>query len=391
MSKDNESVKDTNITWDELERQQKLIKRIPNKAIKTKDPSDIVYSHADYAQDLYNLIEDSTSDLKFPLVGDVTEGRVVSINVDTAIIDINYRESAYLNLNRESKKYLEYIKPGNDIKVKILSDADNKGYIMASFTEAALKVKEDEIKESIGKSIAFNAKVEQLITTGGYILDVDDIKVFMPGSLAGVNKLYDFESMIGKEIYVMPVNYDERRGTIVVSHRKYLHTLIPNTVKKLKENIKDKIEGFVTGTTNYGVFCEFNDCLTGMIHVTDLETEMKDRHRQGNIKPGDDIKFYIKEIVNPKKIILTQKIKKDPWADIDERYKVPCVTKGKVMGVKDYGAFIELEEGIVGLLHHSQYDDRNLKAGQSADIIVNRIDKSTKKVFLSLKEESINI
>ena len=218
------------------------------------------------------------------------------------------------------------------------------------------------------------------------MVNVNGIKCFMAGSLAGMNKLYDFKSILGKTIYVVPINYSSEKGTIVVSHRQYLQKLIPNKIEELRENINEVYTGFVTGTTKFGVFCEFEECLTGMIHSSDLNNEFKELHTGNGIKPGDEVEFYIKEIVHEKKIILTQNPSSDPWRNIDEKYKVPSVVQGKINAVKEYGAFIELEKGIIGLRHCSEYKNKIIVEGETTDIKINKIDKSTKKIFLALAD-----
>jgi ribosomal protein S1 len=144
------------------------------------------------------------------------------------------------------------------------------------------------------------------------------------------------------------------------------------------------IQGTVTGTTKYGVFCEFYDCLTGMILIGDLTEDWQRRHEDGHIKPGDEIEFFNKEIVNPKKIILTQVLKYDPWSDITEMYTVPCETEGIITSIKEYGAFIKIDDEIVGLLHQSEFEDKEFEEGAIVKVKITRIDKPTKKVFLKL-------
>ena len=286
-------------------------------------------------------------------------------------------------MRKEDAKYTEYITVGNKIQVKVINDPELKGYINASFTSAANKLKEMEIKDSIGDdSTAYEAKLLELVS-GGYIVKIDDIEAFMPGSLAGVNKIFNFEALIGQTLPVMAVNYDDIRNTVVVSHRKYLHTLIPTTIENLKENLQESITGFVTGCAEYGVFCEFNGCLTGMIHVSDLDDDMKAAHAGRNLKPGTEINFFVKEIVSNKKIILSQSLKVDPWADIQERYSVPCRVVGKITSLKDYGAFIKIEDSVVGLLHESEYE-HELTEGDDIHVNITRIDKGSKKIFLTL-------
>lgn len=318
-----------------------------------------------------------------PKKNQLVTGRVVVVDAGTknAIIDISSTEDAYLDLSKEDSKYLEYIQPGFDITLKIINDPSKKGYINTSFTEAAKVMKEREIFNSIGEDIAYMGRVDRLVS-GGYIVNIDDVEVFMPGSLAGVNKLHDFNILLGKNLIVKPVNYE--RGNIVVSHRDYLHTLIPTAIEELKENLSQSITGFVTGTTKYGVFCQLNECLTGMILISDLTEDWKEKHSNKDIKPGDEIEFFVKEIVNPRKIILTQVFKEDPWETIDKKYKVPCEATGLITSIKEYGAFIKLEEGIVGLLHQTEFEEHSLNEGEEIKVNITRIDKSTKKIYLKL-------
>ena len=243
-------------------------------------------------------------------------------------------------------------------------------------------MKMKELVESINQPVAYMATVNELVSAG-YMLDIDGVKVFMPGSLAGLNKLQDFTTLLGKEMPVMVVNYSKEKNTLVVSHRQYLHSLIPSAIENIKENPAQLNQGFVTGTTPYGVFCEFNECLTGMIHSSDLTDELKEKHKNGLIKPGDSLEFYIKEIITNFKIILTQFYKESPWEAAEDKYKPSAIVQGKVTSIKEYGAFIELEPGISGLLHISELDKKVTKEGDIINIRINRIDKVNKKVYLN--------
>jgi small subunit ribosomal protein S1 len=336
-----------------------------------------------YDDNIIKLYNDTLGRLNFtPRKDLIVQGYITEIKGNTAIIDINYTEEAYLELNKEDSKYLDYIVEDSEITVKIVNEPQKKGYIQVSFSAAVEKMKYDEIFDSINKNVAFNGYVDSLLP-GGYLVKIDGIDTFMPGSLAGVNKLYDFNILLGQEVLVKAVNFE--RNNIVVSHRDYLKTLIPGKIEQLREEKGVLLTGIVTGTTKYGVFCEFNDCLTGMILSSDLNEDLKERHSKNNIKAGESIEFYVKEIVSNKKIILTQFLKSDPWSDITERYQIPSTVKGNIISIKQYGAFIRIEDDVIGLLHQSEIENRNLTEGQEIDVSITRIDKSTKKVYLSLK------
>lgn len=366
-------VSDSQFDWEALELEDRRI----SCKLTTSD-----YTTLGYSTEEIEAYASTMDRVNFhPSYNELIKGTVLSVTDNEALIDINYREDAFIDLSKEDARYLEYIQPGFDITVKVVSDPNKKGYINTSFTAAAKVMKEREILDSIGKEVAYMGYVDRLVA-GGYIVIIDEIETFMPGSLAGVNKLYDFSVLLGRDLAVKPVNFE--RGNIVVSHRDYLRTLIPIALDELEEDLSKNITGFVTGTTKYGVFCEFNECLTGMILVSDLTEEWQEKHSKNEIKAGEEINFFAKEVVSPRKISLTQVIKFDPWEDITERYKVPCEADGLITSIKEYGAFVKLEDGIVGLLHQTEFEQGEFDEGQTIKVQITRIDKSTKRIYLKL-------
>ena len=368
--------------WLEIESEQLKLKQTQNKAVKVNG-KDKVYYYGKDAQLKYDLYYGYTKDYRQPKAGELTEAKLVSITGETAVLDIGYREFAYMDLKKESSSYSEYFKVGNTIAVK-LSNL-KKDFISVSFTDSANENKLRELIDSINKPTAFTARVVEL-ASAGYMLDIDGIKAFMPGSLAGLNKLTDFSALLGKELPVCVVNYSKEKNTVVASHRQYLHFLIPSAIDDLRNNMSKLQTGFVTGSTQYGIFCEFNSCLTGMIHVADLSDELKSIHAAGKIKPGDKLEFYIKEIINNFKITLTQFYKENPWDNADEKYRPFQIAIGKITSIKEYGAFVELEPGISGLIPSSEVKG-SFKEGDSIGIRINKIDKINKKVYLSVNND----
>lgn len=368
--------------WLEIESEQLKLKQTQNRAVKVNG-KDKVYYYGKDAQGRYDLYYGYTKDYKQPKTGELTEAKLVSITGETAVLDIGYREFAYMDLKKESSSYSEYFKVGNTISVKLGNL--KKEFISVSFTDSANENKLKELIVSINKPTAFTARVVEL-ASAGYMLDIDGIKAFMPGSLAGLNKITDFSALLGKELPVCAVNYSKEKNTVVVSHRQYLHFLIPGAIDDLRSNMSKLQTGFVTGSTQYGIFCEFNNCLTGMIHVADLSDELKSAHAAGKIKPGDKLEFYIKEIINNFKITLTQFYKENPWDNADEKYKPFQIAFGKITNIKEYGAFVELEPGISGLIPSSEVKG-SFKEGDSIGIRINKIDKINKKVYLSVNND----
>lgn len=314
----------------------------------------------------------------------LTQGTVYSVNDETALINVGEKWTAICYLSKEPTGIVEQLKPGVLVDVKIRKKEGE--VVTASISDAIQEVKRREIYESIGdKSVGFNGVVKELIH-GGYWVDIGGVQCFMPGSLGGINKLPDFEEILGKELVVMPITYADDKNTIVVSHREYLKTLIPSTIESLKENMGEKITGRVTGTTKFGVFAEFNQCLTGLIPIAELDDSLESFNNR-NIKPGDSITFWVKDIINNNKIILSQLgAVKNPWDGAGQKYSPMTVTEGKVIKKTGYGVFVELEKGVSGLLHKSEFNDQEFSRGDVFDVLVRSINPADKKITLGLPE-----
>lgn len=373
--------------WDAYENEAKS-KRTVNPHIKLKNPTDKVFSHATYAQDLYNMMIGSTSvfDNKFILeVGKVYEGKVYGISSNWMSIDVDYRELVYVNIEKEVANNL---KTGDKTSVKIVRNrSKGEDFVVGSIEEGVKHAIFEELMSNIDNNIAYAGLVKQMIPEGGYIVTINGIDCFMPGSLAGMNKLHDFSSIIGTDMYVVPISFSAERGTVVVSHRAYLKAMVPSILEDLKNAKDEVITGFVTGSAKFGVFCEFNGCLTGMIHINDLDEVHSAKLRKHEINPGDVIDFKVKEIISDTKITLTQLIHNDPWNGITERYKIPARVTGTIKSIKDYGMFVAIEEGVIGLLHVSELPEGSIKdyaKNQEVQVEISRIEEITKKVFLKL-------
>jgi 4-hydroxy-3-methylbut-2-enyl diphosphate reductase len=353
----------------------------PKGKISSKEP---------YAEELKTKMDQywTTNELIEPKINEVAVGKVLRKTSEFAEVDVNWRESLFVDLSKENPDYIKYIQEGCEIEVYIKSvDGNSNGYsIVGSYSELIKQRKFEEIKLSIGKNVAFAAKVKSLVY-GGYFLDLDGIEVFMPGSQGGMNKLIDFNSLVGTEIYVCPINYDSAKNYMVVSHRAYLKTQVPVHAEDLEQG--QEKHGFVTDASKFGVFVEFDGCLTGLIHKSDLAPEEASKYTEGEINPGDKISFKIKEVVNPFRIVCTQKeivIEADPWEDITSRYQVPSQVKGKIKKVARFGLFIEIEHKVTGLLHKSEYEslDMEFEAGQEITVDLYRIDTESKKLYFKL-------
>ena len=376
-----------NFDWDRYEAENPRKLKHNTKIKRHPGDNDPVYCTAPYAQELYELYNGSLKHIKEPKENSVVQGTVVSLTADVAIVDVNWREDAMIELRKENPEFLKYIQPGFPVEVLIekVGGKSSKYPIQASYSKNIISKKRDEIMSAIGEPVAYLAKVIELIH-GGYFLDIEGIKCFMPGSLGGMNKLVNFEELIGKSIYVVPINYSREKDYIVVSHREYLKALVPQEIDKLE--MGKEYEGFITGTSKHGIFVEFNQCLTGLISRNDIDPEKIDDFDNKKFKAGDSITFFAKEVIDNEKIVLTQKVivpEVSVWDGVENRYKVPSTVTGKVKKIVRYGVFVELEPKLVGLLHKSHLEENiELEVGQEIDVKIIRIDKDNKKVDFSM-------
>ena len=374
--------------WEKYESTCPTQNRFPNPHIKTNN-GDKVYSREPYAQELYDKMEQYGQAIK-PVIneGEIHEGIIFGIDQHWITVDIGYRELVYVKFNKESEEVQQSL-VGDETAVLI---TETKGTLTGTITGGIKHKTFTDLRNAIDEGrTAWIGHVKNMIDKGGYVVTVQGINCFMPGSLAGINKLSDFSSIVGEEIYVVPVSFSADRGTIVVSHRKYLQALIPTEIENLKQTIEEEKEGSVTGTAKYGVFVEFNKCLTGMIHNNDLDEETLTKFKAREIKPGDPIKFKVKDIISNKKITLTQKdvVEINPWINITKRYTIPSVVEATVKSKKDYGLFINIEEGVTGLLHVSEISEETMSLfnpGDKITVQITRIDEATMKVFLKMPQ-----
>ena len=339
--------------------------------------------------DIYGLVSDYEKDINIhDGVDHLTKGEITHImknpdgSLKEALVDIGSKYTAYINLRKEPQEIRDALAIGLNIDVKV--KPRKNGEVVASISEAFEECKRREIMEAINnKSLAFTATVKELIH-GGYWVEISGIQTFMPGSLAGINKLHNFESLVGQQIIVMPITYSKEKETIVVSCREYLQTKIPQTIEDLRGNLKERVTGFVTGTTAFGVFAQFNECLTGLIPKAEL-IDSKEDFDNRNIKPGDEIDFWVKEIINQKKIILTQTgAPIDPWDTAAEKYPPFSEVQGKITKITNYGAFVQLEKGISGLIHKSHLKNTEISKGEIISVRIKGVNVVEKKVSMAL-------
>jgi ribosomal protein S1 len=375
-----------------------------NKEISKKYPDARVYSHYPGAMEMYKMYmskdiyskDFSTGDVVLIEKIDVISDGIIHVEIAngyTLELDVNKEKrfcklwginsptvfTTWLSIPINAEKFI-----ANKIYVKLTRDKSTiKGSLIQGHEE---KTKNDFIKQITKPTIAYNATVINL-NRGGFIVDVLGISAFLPGGLAAPNKISNFDDYLGKEIPVMVEDYLPETKTFIMSNKKYVKHVLPQKMEEL--DIFEKQYGTITGTTKYGIFIEFGEMFTGLLHTSKMspDTFAKFKNRQFDI--GDDIDFWVKEITKDNRIIITEE---DPSIKLAEytKLKDTClgnVYSGKVLTVKPFGALIKISEiDKVGLIPRKKLKGTKLEVGTTVFIILE--DVKNEKIYLSITDES---
>ena len=367
--------------FEKLKNENKVFK------YKSKDPNSSLTD--DYLYFL-NKIDESPIPFREIEEGEVVDGKIISISMKEIIIDVNFKDTVFVETKTIEQKMFDGLHVGDPIKVMVTEISDSPFFIKGSLNDLLRLNISNIVKEHYIENKCFFATVKES-QPAGYLLNLEVegqiVDAFMPNTLAGVNKLPDPSSIVGKRLEVMIETLEQDKGIYVVSRKKYLEDLIPEKIKQLKKEwIKEKNKvyyGHITGTTPFGVFVEFDgEPLTCMIHRYNIQEDWQTDEKWALLKPGMMVNFYIKDIIARKnKIISTQIIRESLWDNI----KVDDIVKGKVIVIKPFGALIQLDEETNGLIQNTylQKNKINLTVGQEIEVKVTSIMKDERKINLS--------
>ena len=324
---------------------------------------------------LYNLDQ-----IAIPEEGQVVSAKYVGMSAGQFVFSVvGYKDDVRVDDKVGESKYFKNLNLNDMIDV-LITEVNQDAFMIkgsvASLYESRAHAKLKALVE--GESVMVTVKS---LNPAGYDVELNHGGVtlpgFMPNTLAGINKLHDPNAIVGKTFSVMIESYAQNEGTYIVSRRKYLQTLIPEAVKELEYN--KVYQGHVTGTTPFGVFVEFNECLTGMIHKANVNPEWAEKLT--SITPGFQIDFYIKEVIKDK-IILTQILRETLWDNI----KNGQVIEGTVKDTKAFGTLVNLDDETVGLIHTSEMEKlgKKFSPGQDIKVKVLSVDRMSRKIFLTV-------
>ncbi len=357
-----------------------------------------IHSGANKAGEFEKLFEASTKEQDFK-VGDVVTGTVVEVQSDYVLVDINYKSEGLIPINEfRIVDGVRQVKAGDKVEVLIDRIENENGMIALS------KDKADMLRawSDISKAAENEEIIEGLVVAkvkGGLSVDIG-VKAFLPGSQIDLRPVRNMDVYLGKKYKFKVIKFNKKRGNIVLSRRAILEqerdSLKAQTADQMKEGAT--VVGLVKNITDYGAFIDLGG-LDGLLHITDMSWG-RIKHPSEMINVGDEIKVKIlKYDTEKERVSLGMKqLTDDPWANVHSQYAIGSKHKGKVVSVAEYGAFVELGEGIEGLIHVSEmswtkrvkHANQMVQVDQQVDVQVLAIDTENRRISLGMKQLQAN-
>ncbi len=342
------------------------------------------------------LVEDT---LRQPEEGEIVHGTIVRIGKENVMVDIGYKSEGQVAISEFTDETGNVtVTGGDEVDVLIERREDENGIIQLS-KEKADKVR---IWEELEKAYKNQAPVEGVITgkvKGGMTVDIG-VKAFLPGSQLDLRPTRNHDSFVGEKCMFDILKFNRRRGNVVVSRRSVMEREREDKRKKTLETLeKGRImSGTVKNIVDYGAFIDLGG-IDGLLHITDMSWG-RIKHPSEIIKTGEEIKVVILKYdeQNERVSLGLKQITPDPWETVSEKYPVGSKVTGKVVSITDYGAFIELEAGVEGLVHVSEmswtrkvkHPSKILQVEQKVEVMVLDIKPEDRRISLGLKQVEPN-
>ncbi len=327
--------------------------------------------------------------------GEIVEGTIIDVKPDEAVLNIGYKSDGILTRNEYTNEanvdLTKVLKAGDKMEVKVIKVNDGEGQVLLSYKRLALEKGNKRIQEAFESKEVLKAKVAQVLD-GGLSVVVDEVRVFIPASL--VSNVYekDLSKYADQEIEFVISEYNPKRRRYIGDRKQLLVAKKAEQQRELFEKIHvgDVVEGTVKNVTDFGAFVDLGGA-DGLLHISEMSWGRVENPKK-TFKVGDSIKVLIKDIEGTK-IALSLKFEdSNPWRDAAEKYAVGREVTGKVARMTDFGAFVELEEGVDALLHVSQISKEHIEkpsdvltVGQEVTAKIVDFNEDEKKISLSIK------
>ena len=356
--------------------------------IKTYDPSEL-----DGIDESDLLEENSLYDLGLDKKEKaVVKGNIVRITDRDVFIDIGFKSEGII-----SKSEFQTVPPivGEEVDVFIITFEDRKGNLILSREKAEFMLKWNELKEKFENSEIIEGKIIRRIK-GGMIVDLSPVQGFLPGSQIDIKPITNFDEYIGQTSDFKIVKFNEMRQNIVLSRKEILATDLDDKRKEVMEKLSvgDVLDGVVKNITDFGAFIDLGG-IDGLLHITDI-TWGRINHPSEKLSLGENLQVKIIDY-DPKTVRVSLGLKQlnsEPWDDIETKYPVGSIVKGKIVNMMKYGAFVELEEGVEGLIHvsemswtrHIKHPTDLFKVGDTLEAKILTVESDEKKISLGIKQ-----
>jgi small subunit ribosomal protein S1 len=346
------------------------------------------------AEEMSKLIDQYSEPQVETTNNEVIEVKVVAYTEHGVVVDLGGKTEGLIPATEFAETEIPRPEPNATIEVQRTGETKD-GFVIVSYQKVYRRRTWEKIDGQYKAKETITAKVVDRIK-GGLVVDVGGVRAFLPGSQYDLRPAQNLDGLIGTEVQVRITKLNRRRGNVVVSRRALLEEELHAKRAELMENLKEGqiVHGIVKNVTDYGAFVDLGG-IDGLLHLTDLSWG-RVRHPNDVVKPEQELDLIILKFDKEKQRVSLglKQMTKDPWVDAAERYPAGGRYKGKVVGVVDYGAFVELEQGIEGLVHVTEmswqkkatHPSKVVKAGEEVDVVVLDIKPSDRRVSLGMKQ-----
>jgi len=365
--------------------QEKKVKERPaRKKLKFfahYEPAELALMEQLYSSTLNEITED-----------EIIKGRIVSISNKDVTIDVGFKSEGIVSLLEFRAE--DEVNVGDDVEVYLENIEDKMGQLILSKKKADVLRIWDKIYDSIENDTIINGKIINRVK-GGMTVSLSGVEAFLPGSQIDVKPVRDFDALVGQTMDFRVVKINPVTQNIVVSHKVILEEAYAARREEMLANIKVGmvLEGTVKNITDFGIFVDLGG-LDGLVHITDI-TWGRINHPSEVVDLDQPIKVVVVGFdENTKRVSLGMKqLESHPWENIEIKYPVSSKAQGRVVSITDYGAFVEIEKGIEGLVHisemswtqHIKHPGQFVTLGQEVECVILNIDKDHTKLSLSMK------
>jgi small subunit ribosomal protein S1 len=345
--------------------------------------------------DNYEDLLDDYSHFAPPAADEVLQGTVLSVTAKDVIIDFGYKSEGLAPIEQFQNASGEVtVQPGDVVDVMIEHGEQPEGYVQLSHTRAARLRIWDNLDKAYQEQLVISGRVLGRVK-GGLAVDVG-IKAFMPGSQADPRPVHNLDSLIGQDIPVRIIKLNRRRGNVVVSRKMAVEEEINTRKSATLEHLSEGavVTGAVKNLTDYGAFIDLGG-IDGLLHVTDMSYG-RVSHPSEILHVGDEISVKVLKFDRAKERVSLgmKQLEPDPWETVAERYPLEGRVIGRVVNVTDYGAFVELEPGVEGLIHISEmtwsrrmkHPSKVVKPGDQVEAVILEVHSRERRISLGLKQ-----